>query len=477
MTSQTETSRPTLAAWVCLVGLAMAFGVINFDASVVNTALVTIRRDLGGGISASQWVLDGYTLFFAAGMLTAASVGDRIGHRRMCGAGFALFALASAGCALADSMSLLIGARVVQGIAAAMLLPSSLALIAALFPDMRERAKALGVWGGIAGIGFTVGPVLGGWLAQISWQLIFWVNVPLAAVFGVMVVLTAKPTVVRQHDFDLVGALLAAVGLVALTGGIIELGRVQEAAGDTVWAALLIVVGLAVLAAFLRVEHTRAEPMLPPHLIGSRPFRNAVITGAWFNFSMYGGLLAVSLAVPEQFGLTPLQTGLVIAPMMGVTIVGTVVSGFLASRFGPRGPMTSGFICGATGYAVMAISAAEHWLPGIVIGWALSGLVSLAMPAMTGVAMQTAPHEYVGVASGVLNTFRQTGGALGVAVAGLAIAVAGSPATGLAIVGALAVVSGLSAVVTTRRATANLRVSGTEPASGAEQADHAAQRR
>jgi DHA2 family methylenomycin A resistance protein-like MFS transporter len=462
VTGRAAAAEPKLGAWVCLVGLAMAFGVINFDASVVNTALVSIRHDLGGGISASQWVLDGYTLFFAAGMLTAASVGDRIGHRRMCGSGFALFALASAGCALSESMPWLIAARVVQGIAAAMLLPSSLALIAALFPDMRQRAKALGVWGGIAGIGFTVGPVLGGWLAQISWQLIFWVNVPLAAVFGTMVVLTAKPTAVRQHDFDLLGALLAAAGLVGLTGGIIELGRVEEAAGDAVWAALLIIVGLAVLAAFLRVEQTRAEPMLPPHLIGSRPFRNAVVTGAWFNFSMYGGLLAVSLAVPEQFGLTPLQTGLVIAPMMGVTIVGTVISGFLASRFGPRGPMTAGFVCGATGYAVLAISAAEHWLPGIVIGWAASGLVSLAMPAMTGVAMQTAPHEYVGVASGVLNTFRQTGGALGVAVAGLAIAVAGTPAIGLAIVGALAVASAMSAVVTTRRATVNLLVSGAE---------------
>jgi len=468
-TEPADTGESELRAWVCLIGLAMAFGVINFDASVVNTALTTIRRDLGGGISASQWVLDGYTLFFAAGMLTAASVGDRIGHRRMCGTGFALFALASAGCALSESMPVLVAARVVQGIAAAMLLPSSLALIAALFPDTRERAKALGVWGGIAGIGFTVGPVLGGWLAQISWQLIFWVNVPLAVMFGLMVVLTAKPTVLRQHDFDLVGALLAAAGLIALTAGIIELGRVHDAPGDAAWASLLIVVGVAVLVAFLRVERTRAEPMLPPHLIGSRPFRNAVVTGAWFNFSMYGGLLAVSLAVPEQFGLTPLQTGLVIAPMMGVTIAGTVISGFLASRFGPRGPMTSGFVCGATGYAILAVSAAEHWLPGIVVGWAVSGLMSLAMPAMTGVAMQTAPREYVGVASGVLNTFRQTGGALGVAVAGLAIAVAARPSTGLGVVGALAVISALSAVVTTRRATVNLRVSGSEDARDAPQ--------
>ena len=289
--------RPHQARWA-LVALCLAFFIVQLDVTVVNVALETIRHDLGGGLGGQQWVVAAYTLVLAAGMLTAGALGDRFGARRLCLIGLVVFAVGSTLCAVAPGMPILIAARLVQGVGAAALLPCSLALIVLQFKDPRERAHALGVWGGIASIGMAAGPVVGGVLIEVSsWRAIFLVNVPVCAVTIALIRLfVIESPRRRERRMDYPGLVLGVVALASVTGGLIE-------AGQFGWAKpvplALIVGGLAVGAVFVLLERRRPDPMLPMRIFASRPFSAATTAGGIFNFNLYGALLCVSLFLQE----------------------------------------------------------------------------------------------------------------------------------------------------------------------------------
>ncbi|MGW7535467.1 MFS transporter [Amycolatopsis sp. NPDC054798] len=405
MTATTSASRQRLA----LIALCLPFFLVQLDATVVNVAVEAIRHDLGGGLGGEQWVIASYTIALAAGMLTAGSLGDRYGSRRVCVLGIFVFGVGSALCSLAPGISVLIVARTLQGVGAAALLPCSLALIVRQFPEPRARAHALGLWGGIAAIGLATGPVAGGVLIALAgWRAIFWVNVPFAVLAIVLTwryVVESQP---RDRRLDPYGLVLGTVALSALAGGLIQVGR-------SGWAVPLVAVGALTGLAFILVERRRRDPMLPLAIFSSRPFSAASTAGLLFNFCLYGTLLCLSLFLQGPLHQSAYATGMLTLPLTVAIGIGATASGRLTARFGPRVPMLTGFSLAGLGAVLLAAAGS---LPLVVAGGVVLCCCSIAMPAMTSVAMSTPPEEHTGLASGVLNTARQTGGALGTAVLG-----------------------------------------------------------
>jgi DHA2 family methylenomycin A resistance protein-like MFS transporter len=397
MTTTTDTSKKALVA-VCL-----GFALIQLDATIVNVALPTVQHDLGGSTAALQWILNGYTVALAAVLLTAGSIADRIGARRVFLTGLGIFAVGSAACAAAPDVGLLIAARVLQGMGAAALLPTSLALIVHQFPDRAARARALGVWGGIASLGLTAGPVLGGVIAQYtSWRVIFIVNVPAVLLTWWLVANSVTETPKRDRaPVDIAGLLLGVVALAGLAAGFIDISRPE-----------LLVIGIVAAIGLCAVELRSAHPMIPPTMFRLRAFSAGTGVGLIFNFCLYGTLLCLSLLLQQVRHTTVLHAGLELLPMTVVVGLGALCSGRLTARFGSRPPMIAGLSCGAFGAVVLASTGS------VLVGSMLLGLCSLAMPAMTAVVVGAAPDDRAGLASGVLNASRQSGGALGVAVLG-----------------------------------------------------------
>jgi len=437
---------------VTLVALSLTFGLVQLDATIVNVALQTLRADLGGGVDAAQWAVDGYAVPFAALLLSGGAVADRWGHKRVCVAGFALFGLASAGAALATSWPTLITARVAQGVGAAAMLPASLAVITRLYPDRRERSRALGLWGGVATLGFASGPLLGGLLiTHLSWPAIFWINVPAAAVVGGTIAALAPGDEPRPRRIDPRGTLLGVLALAAVTAGLIE-------AGQQAWvsAAVVLAAGVAAGGLFVGSERRATEALIPPDLVRSTPFRWALATGFGFNFAMYGALLCVSLALQGPYGYSALAGGLAVLPMAVVVSIGATASGHVAAVTGPRRPMLVGFACAGIGALVIAAGGLASSPATIITGLAIVGLCSLAMPAMTSVALDAAPAGHAGLAGGSLNTARQVGGAVGVALLG-AVLNAGGDRAGFAVALVVAAAACAASVVSTVKATGGER--------------------
>ncbi|MDF0528778.1 MFS transporter [Tsukamurella sp. 8F] len=417
-----------------LVALSLAFGLIQFDATVINTVLDTMRSDLGGNLGLAQWAVDGYTIPFAALMLAAGPAADRFGRRHVCVLGFVLFAAATAGCALSPGWAALISCRVAAGIGAALILPSSLAMIGEVYPEPAVRARALGVWGGVASAGFAAGPPVGGALAAaFGWRSVFWVGVPIALAAGAAVGRTAPSSARREGRLAVRGTALAAAALALGTAAIIEAGQARW-----VLAAALATVTVLVFVAFVASERG-SVPMIPRDMLTPGRFRSAIATGFVFNFALYGALLCVGLGLQSVHGFSVLGTGMAILPMTIVVAFGSTSSGFLTARFGPRIPMVVGFGCAAAGAAGVALGASSP--AAVIAGQTAIGLASLAMPAMTSIALAEAPPAHAGLAGAVLNCARQTGGALGVAVLGAAFSACGADA------GALAVVFAATAVI------------------------------
>ncbi len=436
---------------VALLALSVAFGLIQFDATVVNVVLRSMTRDLGAGLGPAQWAVDGYAIPFAALMLIAGPAADRFGRRRVCVLGFALFALATIGCALAPDWPALIAFRVVQGVAAAMILPSSLAMIGELYPGAAERARALGVWGGIASAGFAAGPPVGGLLGESAgWRSVFWVGAPIAIAAGLAVARTVPDSPRHLRRLDLRGATIGAGALGPGTAALIEFGQ-----GRGALAAGLAAAAAAAGWAFVASQRWGRNPMLPPGMLVAGPFRGAVLTGLLFNFALYGALLVVGLALQDVHGFGVLATGTAILPMTIIVGIGSTTSGFITARTGPRAPMIAGFGCAAAGALVVSLGAAHPAV--IVTGMGLIGLASLAMPAMTAVALGAAPPEHAGLAGAVLNCARQAGGALGVAGFGALYNAAGRTATALAVTFCAVAVILVVGVVTSAGATATTR--------------------
>ncbi|MQY22723.1 MFS transporter [Nocardia macrotermitis] len=394
-----------------LAAAVLGFFVVTLDAVVVNVTLPSIRADLGGGVAGLQWVVDGYTLMFAALLLTAGSVSDRVGARRAFSTGTVVFVLASIACGLAPALPVLVGARFVQGAAAAAMMPASMALIRQGFPESAARARAVAVWAMGGAVASSAGPVLGGVLTMIDWRLIFFLNVP-AGALALWLASRTEASPRRRVPFDPVGQLTGVVAMSAATFAAIEAGA-RGFGSATVLSAF----GLAVaaLAGFVVAQRRVAHPMLPRGLFASRAVVITVVTGFAFMVGYYGLPFVISLFLQQHRGLSALHTGLVFVPMM---LVGAALTP-LSARF-PRKPIiVIGLALMAIGLAVLGFTAASMPL------WVLAGLMMLVglggptvSPPATAVLLDAVPARQAGVASGVFNTSRQLGGALAVAVFG-----------------------------------------------------------
>ena len=400
-----------------LLSVCLGFFVIQLDVTIVNVALPAIQREIGGTLAGLQWVIDAYTLALASIMLTAGAAADRAGARKVFAAGLTVFAIGSAACAAAPTLGVLIAARAVQGLGASALLPCSLALLVHQFPDPRARARALGVWGGMGSVGVALGPVAGGVLvAAVGWRSIFLVNVPICLLTVALLRRFAQESPTHQdRRTDVPGLLLGATMLAGLTASFIT-------AGGQGWTqplpAALLIVGAGAAWAFIKAERRHPHPVLPLKLFTNKNLSGATAVGLIFNLVLYGSLLCLSLYLQTTRHESVLATGLLLLPMSAIVGLGSLASGRLTALLGPRAPMLAGLTFAAAGAALLATAGPKTSITLILAGSILLGLVSLAMPAMTAAVVGAAGPEHAGVASGVLNAARQSGGALGVAVLG-----------------------------------------------------------
>jgi DHA2 family methylenomycin A resistance protein-like MFS transporter len=400
-----------------LLSVCLGFFVIQLDVTIVNVALPAIQREIGGSLAGLQWVVDAYTLALASIMLTAGATADRVGARKVFTVGLAVFAVGSAACAAAPTLGVLVAARAVQGLGASALLPCSLALLVHQFPDQKERARALGVWGGMGSAGVALGPVAGGALvAAVGWRSIFLVNVPICLLTVALLRRFADESPKHpERRTDVPGLLLGVTMLAGFTASFIV-------AGDQGWLTplpgALLAAGLLAAWAFTRTERRHPNPVLPLELFKNRNLSGATGVGLIFNLVLYGSLLCLSLYLQTTRHESVLVTGLLLLPMSATVGLGSLASGRLTARLGPRTPMLAGLTLAAAGAALLATAGPGSSLALILAGSILLGLVSLAMPAMTAAVVGAAGPEHAGVAGGVLNAARQCGGALGVAVLG-----------------------------------------------------------
>ena len=392
---------------------------ITLDAVVVNVALPSIRAVLGGGISGLQWVVDGYTLMFAALLLSAGSLSDRSGARRAFGAGLAVFVLASAACGLAPVMGALVAARFTQGAAAAVMIPASMALIGQAYPDPARRARAVAVWAMGGAVASSSGPLLGGLLTVVSWRLIFVINVPAGAA-ALLLLARVRPSPRQPAPFDWAGQVTAVLAMGGLTYGAIEAGAAGFTAPRVVTA---FAVAAVALAAFVAAQARGAHPMAPPDLLRSRTVAVSVAVGFAFIVGYYGLPFVMSLYLQQFRGLSPLGAGAAFLPMMLIGAALTPFSARIAEKLGPRALITAGLASMAAGLTILAVipsSAPVRALAGLMVLVGLAG--PLVMPPLTAVLLNSVPPYRAGVVSGVFNTSRQVGGALAVAVFGALLA-------------------------------------------------------
>ena len=443
---------PTRIGWI-VTALSFGFAVVQLDVTIVNVALPAIATELKASTAALQWTVDAYTLAFAALLPSAGVIGDRLGARGAYLAGFVLFALASAACGFAPDATTLGVARAVQGVGAALLVPTSLALVnRASGHDKGLRAKAVGFWTAAGGVSIALGPVIGGLLlAAVGWRSIFWVNLPVCALgAGLTLWCVERAPGNRQgRGLDLPGQGLAILALFGLIGAVIE-ARPLGLAHPLVWGGALL--GLAAGALFVAVEARAKAPMLPLGFLARPNFSPAVLFGVAVNTAYYGVLFVLSLYLQRVLGFSALKTGLAYLPLTGTFIVSNVASGWLVARFGSRLPMVLGGAVGATGYLLLARANVHSGLADLLPAFALipAGM-GLGVPAMTTAILASVEHKDTGVASAVLNTARQAGGAVGVAAFG-ALAGGGQIVWGLhaatlvsvALVGAAAGLAGLT---------------------------------
>lgn len=400
---------------LALVGICLGFFVVLLDATIVNVSLPAIGSSLGGSLPDQQWILNAYTLTFAAFMLNAGALGDRWGARRGYLGGLAIFTVATVACACAPDVSVLIAARAAQGIGAAALVPCSLALIAHRFPEGRARARALGAWGGISGVGLAAGPALGGVLVDsIGWRAVFLVAVPVALASGVMIVATVHETPRRPRSrADLRGQVLAVIALAALTAAF-----TTTAARGTWQSPTFGIIGLGLAVAFVLAERASHDAMVPLGMFTSARFSIATAIGSLFNFGLYGTLFCLALYLEHTLHRSAQEAGLVILPLAAVVVGCATLSGYLNARFGARLPMLVGLLAGAIGAGLLATCDTGTPLGTVMAFAAVFGVIGTAMPAMTAVALDASPSGRAALGSAVLNTARQIGGLLGVAVLG-----------------------------------------------------------
>ncbi|MFD5744523.1 MFS transporter [Streptomyces massasporeus] len=475
-----QTARRGGAAWALVITSVAGF-MAALDNLVVTTALPSIREDLGGGLHDLEWTVSAYTLTFAVLLMFGAALGDRFGRRRLFIAGLAVFTGASAAAAMAPGIDSLIAARAIQGVGAAVMMPLTLTLLTAAVP-VAKRGMAYGIWGAVNGLAVASGPLVGGTLTEhISWQWIFWLNVPL----GLALLPLARLRLAESHGtgapLDVPGTLLASGGLFGIVYGLVR-GPVDGWTGSLVLTGLF--AGSALLAGFILYSTRAKNPMLPMRLFRSRAFAGINAASLLMFLGMFGSIFLLSQYMQGVLGYSPTEAGLRMLPWTGMPMLVAPIAGILADRIGGRPVVATGLFLQALGLGYMAVVATADasygsQLPALIV----SGIgMALYFAPASHLVMSSVRASEQGIASGANNALREVGGALGIAVMASIFAAQGGYETGQTFVdgmrpalvtgSAVVALAGIAALlIPTRRRTE--RQEGTaEPAPVLETAAH-----
>jgi len=408
--------------WLVLVVLTTGFFMILLDTTIVNVAIPSMSAGLNTTLDQILWVLNAYILVYAVLLITAGRLGDLYGQRTLFAIGLFVFTLASALCGLSQNVSELIAARILQGVGGALLTPQTLSIITSLFPPER-RGAAFGVWGGVAGLATLAGPTVGGAIiTYIDWRWIFFINVPIgigALIATFVIIPDLRPG--RHHGWDVLGIILATAGLFAIVFGLIEGQRYSWgtfAYGVTI--PEIIIAGVALIIIFIVWERFQAEPLVPLSLFADRNFAVANWIAAAISFGMLSLFLPITIYLQSVRGFSALTAGLTLAPMSVTSMIFAPFAGRMTDRIGGKYILTTGITLFTIGFATFTFVAGpdSNWLtfllPAIIAGAGMG----MTFAPMTTVAMRNISPRVAGAASGVLNTTRQLGAAIGSAVVG-----------------------------------------------------------
>jgi DHA2 family methylenomycin A resistance protein-like MFS transporter len=403
--------------WSALAPACLGYFFVLLDVTVVNVALANMGSELGTSRDGLQWVVDGYALVLASLMLSAGDIADLVGRRRVFAAGLLAFGVSSVICALAPSVSVLVAGRALQGLGAAAILPTSLAIINHAFADSEERTKAIGFWAALGSLALVAGPLAGGLLVDsLGWRAIFWLNLPLVVVaLGLTLALVRESSDPGERSIDVRGQLFAVGLLAGLVFFLIEGGRLGWTVPPVV-SALAVAVLSAVV--FIRTELRRRQPMLELGYFENASFTAANAGSGLMNLGTLGALFAFSIYLQQQEGESPIQAGLHILPWTAGLAIFAIVGGGIAQRLGPRWPAGLGLLLTGAAFVVVALLPTQDG-PAALIALGVAGIgLGVATPALVSAATAAVPAPRAGMAAAVNNTARQAGGAIGVALIG-----------------------------------------------------------
>ena len=475
-----QTARRGGAAWALVITSVAGF-MAALDNLVVTTALPSIREDLGGGLHDLEWTVSAYTLTFAVLLMFGAALGDRFGRRRLFIAGLTVFTGTSAAAAMAPGIDSLIAARAVQGVGAAVMMPLTLTLLTAAVP-VAKRGMAYGIWGAVNGLAVASGPLVGGTLTEhISWQWIFWLNVPL----GLALLPLARLRLAESHGtgapLDVPGTLLASGGLFGIVYGLVR-GPADGWTGSLVLTGLF--TGSALLAGFILYSTRAKNPMLPMRLFRSRAFAGINAASLLMFLGMFGSIFLLSQYMQGVLGYSPTEAGLRMLPWTGMPMLVAPIAGILADRIGGRPVVATGLFLQALGLGYMAVVATADasygsQLPALIVSGI--GMALYFAPASHLVMSSVRPSEQ-GIASGANNALREVGGALGIAVMASIFAAQGGYETGQTFVdgmrpalvtgSAVVALAGIAALLIPTRRRTERQTQPAEPAPVLETAAH-----
>ncbi|HSF62548.1 MAG TPA: MFS transporter [Gaiellaceae bacterium] len=407
--------------WLTLAAVSFGLFMIMLDNTVVNVALPSIQRDLDADLSELQWIVTAYALTFAALMLVGGKVADAYGRRLIFVVGIAVFTVASLFCGLADSGEMLIAARALQGAGAALMNPATLSIIAATFPP-RERGTAIGIWAGVSALALAIGPLVGGLITEhLDWSWIFFVNVPV----GILGIAASYVFIDESRDethvrLDLPGLAASGVGLFALTYGLIEANTYGWDSARIVGSFVL--AGISLLL-FVQLERRQRDPMLPLELFRSGTYTGANLVVLLVALAMFGVFFFVSLYLQNILGYSAVQTGAAFLPLTILIILVAPIAGKTSDRIGSRGLMTAGMILIAAQLVMFSRLGVDATFWDLFPALAIGGMgMALTMTPSAAAATRSVPVDKAGVGAAVLNSARQVGGTMGIAVMGAIMA-------------------------------------------------------
>jgi EmrB/QacA subfamily drug resistance transporter len=396
----------------------MSILLVSLDNTIVNVALPTIHRDLGASLSQLQWTVDAYTVVLATLLILSGSIADRIGRKRVFAIGLGLFSVGSLLCSTAPSPGWLIAFRALQGVGGSMLNPVAMSIIRNVFTDPRQRAQAIGIWGGVVGISMALGPVVGGVLVDAAgWRSIFWINVPIGVLAIVLVArVVPESRAARPRRLDPLGQVLAMVFLATLTYAIIE-------GGDAGWSATQVrasaIVAAAAVVGFVARERRAPEPLIDLRFFRSVPFTGATLTAIAAFTALGGFLLVTNLYLQGDRGLSPVHGGLYTLPMAALAFVSALLSGRIVGRRGARVPLVIGGLGLAGGSLILTQLTPTTATADLLLAYSVFGLgFGMVNPPITNAAVSGMPADQAGVAAAVASTSRLVGISLGVAIIG-----------------------------------------------------------